>query len=323
MWPPGAPTLAILILGVPVLAFVALRLVINSYVIAGSEKKALARIEKLLSAGFNITSDPLGEFIKSPLLIPGIVDGYIEHIEKLGTLKKKYPERKISLAVKPSRLGLEIDRVIFQSYADRITEAAQKNNIYVWLDAEKKSMQKLTSDAVIFLKLGGLNNVGIALQSVHTSSLGFLRELAEMNIPVRIVKGAYPDGDLISPNDIDANFMKLFYEAAPLYSHKPLNFIAVGTHDSALHAQISFEKTMLLRREVSVEYQLLYGVRANLQEELRESGANILIYAPWGTFKNALGYFTRRLREGIKPNALSMFAKNIRESYGFRKKYRL
>lgn len=298
--------------------FLMLRRLFYAYIIAADEAAALIKIEKLLQNGFNITSDPLGEFTNKPEKIPGIVVGYMLHIKKLGLLKAKYPEREISVAVKLSRVGLNVEksRGNLETSLALIVKLAEKYKIFVWVDAEKKKDWELTLQTVLAVKRRGCGNIGMAIQSVHSNSKKTAKTLAANRVTVRIVKGAYRDGDIKTPGKINKNFLDLFITAHTQY--KQTNCIAVGTHDEILLNEIKNRSDAR-----SFQYQFLYGVRTKLQEEFLKQEFNVLIYVPWGSFRNALGFFLRRLREGIKLNALMLFFRNISEARIFQKKYGL
>lgn len=293
------------------LSWLALRYLITTYVIADREDQALAAMEKLLKAGYAITSDPLGEFVNDQSKIMSVVNDYYRHIIKLGSLKKRYPDKEVSLAIKPSRFGGELRASHFFNYARYLCSLALVHDVFVWFDAEKLKDRKLTLDALISLAKKR-KNFGIAIQSVHLDSPAILSRLTSIGIPIRIVKGAYRDGDIKDEEAVRRNFLLLCGQAKKGYAAP--GKLAVGTCDSRL-----LQSSQIANPEI--RYQFLFGVRADLQEEYLARGRNVLIYVPWGTFKQARGFFFRRLREGVKIGMLLNFIRNIFEAQRFRKKY--
>lgn len=289
--------------------WLALRYLITTYVIADREDRALAVMEKLLKAGYWVTSDPLGEFIEDKAKIAMAIHGYHRHIVKLGSLKKRYPNQEVSLAVKPSRIGGELSAAHFFYYSRHLCSLALICGVFVWFDAEKLKDRQLMLDALTLLAKKR-KNFGAAIQSVHSDSLAILSRFTSVGIPVRIVKGAYSDGDIKDKEAVRKNFLVLYRRAKSGYSQA--GKIAFGTCDKELLDRVV---------DSTIQHQFLFGVRTNLQEEYLAGGRNVLIYAPWGTFKQAWGFFFRRLREGIKIGMLLNFIRNIFEARRFRKKY--
>lgn len=302
----------VLVLGLIVkttLSWLVLRYLITTYIIADREDRALAGMEKLLKAGYGVTSDPLGEFVKDKSKIISVINDYHRHIVNLGSLKKRYPDKEVSLALKPSRIGGELSVSHLFNYARHLCSLALVHGVFVWFDAEKLKDRKLTLDALILLSKKR-KNFGIAIQSTHSDSLTILSRFTGSGIPVRIVKGAYKDGDLKDKEAVRKNFLLLYRHAKSGYAQA--GKIAFGTCDKELLDRVV---------DLAIKHQFLFGVRTNLQEEYLAGGRNVLIYAPWGTFKQAWGFFLRRLREGIQFGMLLNFVRNIFEARRFRKKY--
>lgn len=295
------------------LSWLVLRYLITTYIIADREDRALAVMEKLLKAGYGVTSDPLGEFVKDKSKIISVVSDYHRHIVNLGGLKKRYPDKEVSLALKPSRIGGELSVSHLFNYARHLCSLALVHGVFVWFDAEKLKDRKLTLDALTLLSKKR-KNFGVAVQSTHSDSLAILSRFTSIGVPVRIVKGAYSDGNINDKEAIRNNFLRLCWQAKKGYAVP--GKIAVGTCDSRLLLSAPIADS-------EIQYQFLFGVRANLQEEYRARGRNVLIYAPWGTFKQARGFFFRRLREGIKIGMLLNFVRNIFEVRRFREKYEI
>lgn len=309
--------LSVVILASAVLAILAaLKTLVNCYVAASTEEETLRKLDKLLAAGFSVTSDPLGEFVRDASQIPAIIDAYLKRIDGLADLQRRYPKRMVSLAIKPSRLGLGLSEKQFISDCVPLLSRTARAGVFVWFDAEKRESQEAALGAVVKLKNMGFGDMGHAVQSVHSSSRTAALRLAANDIPVRVVKGAYKDGDVKSPDAVNSLFMGI-YEIADALSHN-CRFVAVGTHDEAALSPI-----VKLSNRLERQYQFLYGIRTRLQEKYLGDGLNVLIYVPDGTFRNAVGYFTRRLREGVQMNTVKMFIRNVWESREFRKKYGL
>ncbi|MEK7090822.1 MAG: proline dehydrogenase family protein [Patescibacteria group bacterium] len=286
------------------------RSLINTYIGSFTEAGALAALEKMLVAGYSVTSNPLGEAVRDKASIAEILRNYCRHIQELGALKRRYPDREVSIAIKPSQFGAKINQAHFAYYARYLCSVAIVKNVFVWFDAEKLEDRSLVVSALLLLVKKKRRNFGLALQSAHSDASGVLDQLVSHGIAVRIVKGAYRDGDLKNSQDISSNFLELYRQAKK--NHEQPGRIAIGTCDSLILDQLN---------DRDIQHQFLFGVRSKLQEEYLARGRDVLIYVPWGSFKDARGFFFRRLREGIKIGMLITFVRNIFEARQFRRKY--
>lgn len=291
------------------------RAVFRSYVAGRTEAEALRVLSLLLARGYGVTSDALGEFVKKPGRLPRIIAEYERHIAALGTLKRQFPEREVALAAKPSRIGFEISEQTFEECLLKIAACARQHGVFLWVDAEKLAARDRTVPIVLRAQKATGARMGLGVQSVHGSSVELSGELAEAGLSLRIVKGAYRDGNLSDPMAVRDCFLRIWHRAA--VSEAQDLVLAAGTHDGTLIGEL------LLSQDPRLEVQMLYGVRMRLQEELREKGVRMHVYVPWGTYRNAYGFLIRRLREGASPSALKLFLRNIRESREMRNKLQL
>lgn len=280
---------------------------------------ARPKIEHLLNQGFSITSDMLGEFTDDPDKVKGLVEQYVAHIEVLGCLRKSYPDKSISLAIKPSQIGLEISQLYFQKNLMQILTAARNEGIFVWVDAEEKKDREAVVSIVLRMNAFYRGFVGLALQSVHSDAMRVLLKLLEKNTPVRLVKGDYTDGDLTKFEDINSNLRGLFWKA--LYHYKnsaEKSVVAVATHDESLiNYAISFKSDKDIGHLIQI--QMLYNIRKKLQLKLGSLGHDVLIYVPWGP--DRIGFLKRRLEEmkkGVLKDNRWLFIRNIFEAWMYK-----
>ena len=292
-----------------------MRLIFRSYVAGRTEAEALRALSVLLAHGYGVTSDILGEFVKKRRKLPRILDEYKRHLASLGELQRQFPERAVALAVKPSRIGMEIDEKAFEESLRDIAECAKEHGIFLWVDAEKFAARDQTVSVVLRVRKAAGARIGMAIQSVHASSVSLAEKLVEAGLSLRVVKGAYKDGNLYHPNDVRDCFLRIWHRAAVSETQELV--LAAATHDDTLIGELR------LAGDPRLEVQMLYGIRMKLQEELREKGARMHVYVPWGTEWNAYGFLFRRMREGASPSALKLFLRNIRESREMRRKLQL
>ncbi|OGY96622.1 MAG: hypothetical protein A2128_02800 [Candidatus Liptonbacteria bacterium GWC1_60_9] len=304
-----------------------MRLIFRSYVAGRTEAEALRALSVLLAHGYGVTSDILGEFVKKRRKLPRILDEYKRHLASLGELQRQFPERAVALAVKPSRIGMEIDEKAFEESLRDIAECAKEHGIFLWVDAEKFAARDQTVSVVLRVRKAAGARIGMAIQSVHASSVSLAEKLVEAGLSLRVVKGAYKDGNLYHPNDVRDCFLRIWHRAAVSETQELV--LAAATHDDTLIGELQLSGDHRFERDPAkgggprLEVQMLYGIRMKLQEELREKGARMHVYVPWGTEWNAYGFLFRRMREGASPSALKLFLRNIRESREMRRKLQL
>lgn len=295
--------------------YLAARIVFRCYVAGRTEAEALRAFAILLERGYDVTSDILGEFVKKRRKLPQILAEYERHIAALAELKRKFSGREVAVTVKPSRIGLEIGTSVFRDSLLLIAKCACAHGIFLWVDAEKLADRERTVPIVVAVRRATGARMGFAVQSVHSSSTTIVDTLIAEGLSLRIVKGAYKDGNLVNPADIRDCFVRIFNHAR-VFGGKDIT-IAGGTHDETLIDEL------LLSLDPRLEIQMLYGIRMKLQEKLREEGVRMHVYVPSGGYWDAFSFLYRRIREGVSGSALKLFLRNIRESREMQTKWRL
>jgi proline dehydrogenase len=197
-----------------------------------------------------------------------------------------------NMSVKLTQLGLDLDPEFCGNNLFRIAEHAGSLGNFVRVDMEGSAYTDRTLDIVdrTYLKLG---NVGTVIQAyLHRSERDVLR-LMDRGIRIRLVKGAYREPKEVAfhrKKDTDASYVKLM---------KTLlvggNYPAIATHDeSIIRAAEEFARSAKVPKE-RFEFQMLYGIRRDLQQRLAAGGYNVRVYIPFGT--HWYPYFMRRLAE--------------------------
>ncbi|HEX5882927.1 MAG TPA: proline dehydrogenase family protein [Pyrinomonadaceae bacterium] len=220
----------------------------------------------------------------------------------------KIDETKIrsNVSIKLTQFGLGIDQELAYRNARRVVEEAHRRGNFVRVDMEDSSVTQATID--IFKRLRGefgLDNVGIVLQSYLYRTYADAQELVKLPARIRICKGAYlepPEVAFPDKKDVDANYIKVMQLllASGIYH-------GIATHDpKMIDATIDFAKREGIGKE-KYEFQMLYGVRRDLQRQLARDGFNLRIYVPYG--KHWYPYFMRRLAE--RPANVWFVLKNL------------
>jgi proline dehydrogenase len=224
----------------------------------------------------------------------GSADEAEKEVVEYRNILAKIDETKIrsNVSIKLTQFGLGIDPELAYRNARRVVEEAHRRGNFVRVDMEDSSVTQATID--IFKRLRaefGLDNVGIVLQSYLYRTLADAQELVKLPARIRICKGAYlepPEVAFPDKKDVDANYIKVMQLllASGIYH-------GIATHDpKMIDATIDFAKREGIGKE-KYEFQMLYGVRRDLQRQLARDGFNLRIYVPYG--KHWYPYFMRRL----------------------------
>jgi proline dehydrogenase len=251
--------------------------------IAGHDfDSARPKIRKLLDEGYEVSIDYLGELSTNVSDCEKATSQYLKIVSH-------YWSGKIDISIKPSQLGLLINPVISYQNLNKIAKAAKKFGHTIRLDMEDSRVTSMTINQALSLnkKYG---NVGVAIQANLHRTKKDLKILMDNNVSVRLVKGAYKESEDIAYQgelDIGANF---FHYAATLYSNKTNN-PAIATHDEELLEDIED----LLPDPKYFDYEMLYGIRRDLQKSLLQKQYRVRIYIPFG--EQWLPYTLRRLKE--------------------------
>jgi proline dehydrogenase len=214
-----------------------------------------------------------------------------EYIRLIDDIVASNIERNVSL--KLSQLGLAIDRATCVDNMRRILEPARQHEFFVRIDMEGSDYTEVTLE--VFETLWNLEyrNIGVVLQSCLYRTERDLRRMNELSARVRLVKGAYREPAAVAyqqKEDVDAAYLR---QMRLLIDHG--TYPAFATHDVALLNEIkSYAAERGLARD-KYEFQMLYGIRRDLQASYVADGYRMRIYVPFG--REWFPYFMRRLGE--------------------------
>jgi len=251
-------------------------------------EEAIAAVADLPGRGLRLTLDYLGESVASFEEAQAAAQEYIRII---GAIVQSGIERNISL--KLTQLGLDVDRATAVDNMRRILEPADQHGFFVRVDMENSPYVDRTLQVLETLWQQGHRGLGTVIQSCLTRSPQDVRHLNDMGARVRLVKGAYKEPKTVAFQDkgqVDAAFVELMRE---LLDHG--TFPAIATHDPAM---IDATKRYAVARGYGkdrFEFQMLYGIRRDLQAALVADGYGMRIYVPYG--RQWFPYFMRRLGE--------------------------
>jgi proline dehydrogenase len=262
--------------------------------------EAIGVARALEQSGLAVTLDYLGEQVRSTAAAAAATR---EYVEVIGELQRAGVAR--SLSVKLTQLGLDVDRATSVDNLRRILDAAASAEFVVRVDMEQSSYTDQIFDAFETLWSIGYRNHGIAIQAYLRRSAADIARMNALGASVRLVKGAYSeprDAAFVHKTEVDAAFVTLM---KTLLEHG--NRPAIATHDPVI-----IEETVRFVREKSIphdryEFEMLYGVRRDLQQDLARQGHVVRVYLPFG--QQWFPYFMRRL--GERPANVSFVLKSL------------
>ncbi|MGE3844763.1 MAG: proline dehydrogenase family protein [Vicinamibacterales bacterium] len=250
--------------------------------------EALIVARELEAKGLTVTLDQLGESVSSLDAARSATHGYIALIEQVIRAGIAH-----NLSLKLTQLGLDLDRNATRDNLRRILDAASAAAFFVRIDMESSPYVDHTLDIWESLWTSGYRHVGIVLQSALFRSEQDLRRVMAAGGRVRLVKGAYnepADVAYRAKSDVDAAYVRM---AKELLQHS--EYPAIATHDEHLIDTIRAFAASAQIAPSRYEFQMLYGIRRDLQNALVATGYGMRIYVPFG--KEWFPYFMRRLGE--------------------------
>jgi len=276
---------------------------LSSRFIAGMEiEDALRVCEAVNRQGMSVTLDSLGESVADESAARRAADIYHRLLDAIAARKLD-----ANISVKLTQMGLEVDSGLADAIAEDLTKHAASLGTFVRIDMEDSSLTQVTLDIVRRIHampgLGGA--IGIVIQAYLYRSQADIEQLLAEGIRIRLCKGAYkepPEVAFPRKSDVDANYVKL----------SGLLLSSAVYHGLATHDESMIAAARAYAREHNImpgrfEFQMLYGVRRDLQRDLVRDGNNVRVYVPFG--REWYPYFMRRLAE--RPANVIFLAKNL------------
>jgi proline dehydrogenase len=266
-------------------------------------EQAIAVVRELNDQGLIATMDFLGEdthTIEDANAAVKEIMGTIEAIDQAGL--------KCNVSVKLSQLGLTLDEQQCKSNLAKLLDKARACNNFVRIDMEDSTLTDISLKVLFWAVEQGYNNVGIVLQAYLFRTADDIDKMPVTDMTFRICKGAYNEPAAVAfpkKSDVDENFDKLvkqLFERSKIAGYPTIS--SNGRFPSipgvASHDELRVENAIKLMQDMGVpkesfEFQMLYGIRRELQNLLVEQGYQVRVYVPYGT--HWYRYFMRRLAE--------------------------
>ncbi len=279
---------------------------VASRFVAGIDREAaIAATRDLNARGILVTLDYLGESCTHEGEALQAREEILRLLSDIDT-----HQLRANVSVKPTQLGLKLDRDLALANICTLVERAKTVGNFIRIDMEDSPTVDTTLGIYRQLRHEAhLDNVGVVIQAYLYRSEADIQQLIEEGARVRLCKGAYAEpADVAFPHkaDVDANYLNL--ARLLLSDHAAERGVrpAFATHDAAIIEDI---KAYTRSRNIpasAFEFQMLHGIRRDLQEELVNEGYQVRIYVPYGTAWYP--YFVRRLAE--RPANLWFFISN-------------
>ena len=249
-------------------------------------EEAIQAARQLEAAGLMQTLDYLGESVGTLAEADAATRDYLRVID---AIIKAGVERNLSL--KLTQLGLDVDRASAVDNLRRILERA--HDFFVRLDMESSNYTETTLGIFETLWEQNYRNIGVVLQADLHRTEQDVRRMVELGARIRLVKGAYREPASVAypkKADVDAAFVRLM-RVLLAEGHHP----AIATHDEAMINEAKRYAAAERIAKERFEFQMLYGIRRDLQAALVGEGYRVRVYVPFG--RQWFPYFMRRLGE--------------------------
>jgi proline dehydrogenase len=254
-------------------------------------EEAIIASRELCAQGRHISLNHLGENVATEAAAREASAGYIRMLEEI-----RAKNLAGNISIKLTQLGLDMSRDLCCFLAREIAARAAALGLTIEMDMEGSAYTDGTLD--IFERVQGeYRNVGLAVQAYLYRTGNDLRRLAPLKPKIRLVKGAYHEPKNIAmraKSAVDASYKRL--ATLLLESAVQGNFFpAIASHDPFMVAHAQAEIARLNLPPDRYEFQMIYGIRRDLQQEVHAAGHTLQVYVPFGT--DWCPYFMRRLSE--------------------------
>ena len=276
---------------------------VSSRFVAGTTiDEALAATQAINAAGMSVSLDNLGENVTNIEEARHSAELYHQLLDRIAECRLD-----ANVSLKLTHMGFDVDQKVATAIVGSLVEHARTNRNFVRVDMEGSPYTQRTLDLVkeVHAQDGNRGMVGAVIQAYLRRSEADVQDLISRGIRIRLCKGAYKEpAEIAFPekSEVDANYVKLM----------KLLLTSGVYHGIATHDEKMIDATLRLAEERKIpatafEFQMLYGIRRDLQRDLVKRGWRMRVYIPFGT--EWYPYFMRRLAE--RPANALFIAKNL------------
>jgi proline dehydrogenase len=277
-----------------------MRLGAANFVAGENLDECIQTLKGLTDRGFHSNTTLLGEHVADEAMAIGVADEYIRILDRIHV-----EGCRTNIALKLTHLGLDLSEEIAYRNVERIVAHAEGLGNFIRIDMEESDRVDPTIRIYKRLRAEGMDNVGTVFQSYLYRTDLDIQNLLDIKPNLRIVKGAYLEPESIAyPDKADVD-RKMIDQVEMLLENDC--YVGIATHDDRI---IDYFKAYTDRHGIGrdrFEFQMLYGIRPQYQQELLDEGYKVRIATPFGP--EWYPYLMRRLAE--RPANLLFLAKNV------------
>lgn len=268
------------------------RRVARRFVAGETLDEAIRVVEKLNAQNLDVTFDVLGESVTNETEARAAKDEYLRALDAIAAHRVRS-----HVSVKLTQMGLDLSHDLCLKNMREIVSKARALGSFARIDMEDSRHTQATLNVYKTLR-EEFDNVGIVIQAYLYRSEQDVNALVAMNARVRLCKGAYKESPEIAfpdKRDVDANYVKLAQLFLEANGARARAHLALATHDEKI---IRWARAWIAQNNVPrerYEFQMLYGIRSDLQRKLAAENYPVRVYVPYGT--HWYPYFMRRLAE--------------------------
>jgi proline dehydrogenase len=262
----------------------------SRFVAGESLDETLPVVDELNRKGLHVALDKLGEHVEDRAVAERARDAYVDLIRALA---QRTNGRRNRISIKLSMMGQLIDHDFCVDNLRTLLDVAREHDMFVRLDMEGSDLTDSTLNIFEEVYDDYPNHVGPVLQAMLKRTDRDIDRMCELGASVRLCKGAYKEDPSRAYQNMDVIRARFRDYMERLLQHT--HYSGIATHDDTLiSATKDFARTHSIDRD-DFEFQMLYGLRPQTQQEMAAEGYNMMVYVPYGT--EWFPYFSRRLRE--------------------------
>jgi proline dehydrogenase len=253
---------------------------------------ALDAARALTGQGITTILTHLGENLTSPQEAEEVTRHYLDLVQKVAA-----SGLDAQISIKPTQLGLDLDRALCERNVDRLLAAVEQRGNFLWIDMESSPYVDRTLN--LFRRARAKSpRVGVALQAYLYRTATDLESLVPLGAAIRIVKGAYLEpADLAFParTEVSENFFTLCTRVLAADARRAGGLLHIATHDAALADRLSAWIAQERIPASAYEFAMLYGIGVAQQQRLARAGARVRVLISYGEYW--FPWYMRRLAE--------------------------
>jgi proline dehydrogenase len=266
-------------------------------------EEAIVAAAQLNAEGIEVSLDALGESVTETAQAEASAAVYHQLLDEIQRL-----QLRANVSVKLTQMGMEMDPAFAEGIVGKIVEHAARIGSFVRIDMEGSEYTEATVAMTERLHASWPGAVGTVLQAYLHRTADDVQRLLGQGIRIRLCKGAYKEPSSVAfpeKSDVDANYCRLMKQMVV----SPV-FCGIATHDEAIIQDLRAFVAAHGVDKKAFEFQMLYGIRRDLQRKLVAEGFRLRVYLPFGA--EWYPYFMRRLAE--RPANVLFLAKNFFKS---------